>query len=507
MVFGGFNDLFSGIGASTPTEPAGMRFARDTGIGAFMDRYISGVPTREEAVFNRQNDLLREQQLQEEARKQQMRGIMERVQQLKAADPNMPPHTIMSQILQDPKFVDAFVSIGPDQFNSMITDLVKATQPPKPEQFTLSAGQGRFDETGRQIAAQPTGDVQNQSYLLSLSPEQRAMLAETTNALDQGRTTQAERSVSRMLEMGWIDQNTAEGILSGALKVVTERDAAGNPVRQVLVDLRNNSVTALGTSNGEPARPGQGKVPGQPDAPVDKGELPSARISQLEDPASMFDVVGIVPKLTGTLGGIAGQFAPELATPEIDAKKGAIDRYATAVLELNGHPRLRSVANEMTKLLPDRSGLSNPQAELVKAIGMRELLENRLSRFQDELMDDSIPTNTKKDISDAAAKIRDTLETMPTLEQMQRRLQKHKSGQIPLGLGELKDKTSKAVGAAGEAVATGGASLEKPAGQGGFNNWTEAQIKQLTRDQIRALSEQDRAALLARIEQLKKGRK
>ena len=501
-IFSDIGSLFGG-GDASPVQPTGGVSFQTPG-SLFHSLGIG--QTRQEFEFQREEEERRRAQLIEQQRQQQMRGILERIQQIRAANPNAAPHEVFNQIIQDPGFADAFVSIGADQFTGMVNDIMQAVQPPKPEQFTLSAGEARFDETGRMIAERSPAKIQEYEYLKTLSPEQRAALAEVINQFDEGKSTQAERAVARMRELGWIDDRTALGILGGTLKVVTERDAAGNPIGHTLVDLTSKTAMPLGTPT-QPRLPGEAPVPGQPDAPVDPNEEPGKRLedlSRLDDPASMFDAVGIIPRATEVLGGIAGQFVPELAAPEINAKRAALSAYRAALMQMHGVPRLKSVMELMMEQMPDMSGRSNPQQELIKAMTVRQRLETELDALQDELVDPAVPANVKREAGEAAQRIRSVLRAMPTREQMNNRLKMHREGRIPLGLGELKERASGAARATTEAIASGGASLE--GGRLDIPNMTREQIERLTPDQIKQLPPEQKRQLRIRIRQLKEQR-
>src|SRR5690606_37932349 len=251
------------------------------------------------AIFNREEARHQEELQQQQAARAQMRRVLERVNSIRAANPDAPPHTIISQVLQDPTFVEASMTVPIDSLQDMVNEIVKAASPPPPEMKTLSPGQALVSVDPNSGAAtpqfsQPTAEVQSNQFLLNLSAEDRAKLAEITLAQNQGKTTQVERATADLLARGLITEQQALDIRAGLLKEITERDATGAPIGQTLVNLRDNTAVKLQPPAGK-ALPDEPKVPGQETAPVDPGEEPSARIRKLEDPASMFDAVGLIP--------------------------------------------------------------------------------------------------------------------------------------------------------------------------------------------------------------------
>src|SRR5690606_19880278 len=140
------NPLSGHVGEDTapsPVQPTrGVRFARETGIGAVLDRYGSHpLPTREAAMFHRQLPRHQEQLRPQQPAPAQITRGLERVNPIRAANPDSPPHTIISQVLQDPTFVEASMTVPIDSLQDMVNEIVKAASPPPPEMKTLSPGQ------------------------------------------------------------------------------------------------------------------------------------------------------------------------------------------------------------------------------------------------------------------------------------------------------------------------------------------------------------------------------
>jgi hypothetical protein len=228
----------------------------------------------------------------------------------------------------------------------------------------------------------------------------------------------------------------------------------------------------------------------------------------------MFDAAGIRGTVVGTLGQVTGNIDPKLAAEQTNLQRNALDRYRFAFQSLKQGKQFASEVKMLDNLAPSSSDMAtNPLREINKAIQMHGWAQSRLKVARQTLLDPDRGQKAKEAADEQISLLNNFLTDMPPVENMiaRRNFYLEKGNPEGEGIGDtlpgsedVSRATSKAMGGKRPAgPATEGAVAGKQ-----FNTMTEAQLKQIQPEDVERMSNAERAALLARIEQLKgaKGR-
>ena len=147
----------------------------------------------------------------------------------------------------------------------------------------------------------------------------------------------------------------------------------------------------------------------------------------------MFIAAGPQGVLTGLWSKVVGNIPGYEASGEATfARQAAMDRYATALTSLQKGRKLATEQARLERLAPSSQGLiNNPMNEIVKAIGVREWLNDEIRLNLETIANPHSSVEDRRAASREIRELRGVLVTMPSMVQLTELQGQVRSGQGP----------------------------------------------------------------------------
>lgn len=317
------------------------------GITGLIGR-AAGLPTREEDYQRKQGA---------------MRGpaMMELTDRL---GKGMSPQQAVLDFVQTPEGQQFFMQ-GEDAMAQIKEFMQLAVAPPvEPEKGQVMAPGTIMvgENSGRTMAQNLPTEIQVNNALFEiggLTPEEQALVARGQLAKSTTGDFSAEEDAwNRLIATGRASRETADLSLSGALQLVPLYDQAGKQYGQGIWDKTQQRMVQVGdTPQIAPQAGEEGFADGITEGarPEDKAQVNIQELYRgMEDPADIVEGAGLVPAFNETVGGIAGQFLPELESADIKKKRNALGAIRASIQRLRGVQEGRGFSADVGML--DRLG-------------------------------------------------------------------------------------------------------------------------------------------------------
>lgn len=367
---------------------------------------LMGHPTLAQHEAQTQFDYQQQSQhLQGEARANAIKAYQQRI----AA--GQTPQKAMLDVAMSPEGQRLFME-DPQAIQSL-SNFVTASQDPR---SVVSANQSIVNpQTGETIYTQPTDKVatfNSFAELANLSDDEKTTLARAQlGAMQSGDPTQAEAAVTRMLARGLITPDTGDKLLAGALTVMPIRDAAGETIGNMVVDMTSGTIQTLPQAKPAP-QPGE-----QGTTPEDYSKLDQNSVySRLQDPADILDGVGMLPAAREIGGGIAGQFVPGLAGEDAAIKRQGLRNVRLAAQSLRDLLDSRGFAADakMVDDVANNLGVTNNAIQAGNAmLSLHDLLDKREEEAAKTVGNPSVTAKVRGDADQELYLIRQMRQSLP----------------------------------------------------------------------------------------------
>lgn len=326
------------------------------------------------------------------------------------------PQEALIEFVQTPEGMDMLAK-DPDALRQLVTSAAAVT-PEKPEEYTLSPGEARF-QGNKQIAALDPSDVQEFNAFAEISnlpPEAVEELAAAKLAATGGDGTQQERAWGRMVAQGLVSPETADAALAGAIEVVDIRDRLGNVTGKAFYDRRDGTMTPLGGGGGVPARP----QPGDAEWAPGLGDDPAVPERTSSVPADIVFGAGVVPRLLEAGGGVLGAVHPKFSARETALRRGYLQRirtdaqnYRSAIGEDRSFARDAELIDDMVNQL---GSFTNPGYAFDALMQLHDFVDSRMERDIVILNDESRTSDVRQAADDRLSTLERIKTSLPARE-------------------------------------------------------------------------------------------